>query len=302
MKFKKVLPLFFVGVATIVLSSFTRINSGHSSGLAVADAAKSEGIQDVIAWFSKNDTLVYWLHETEKKFSGRDTVVGLGFHTKVMMSVADSSENGYRMQMRFVDFRVDTPSERKLKTVVGMLSRRMLRALPVLSIDFVTDVNGRIVKVENVRQFRKDMKSALPGLEDLMPSRDSIYAGNPGINPLISGWISPDAIADSYLQALELLFQFHGRSFNIGEFRTHEDGEKYSTDSYVEVIRDADSYEYEIYVKADNRIPGESPVYRSELDMKYFMDGWPEEALSRESVIDADEGAVVERCFVRAGK
>ena len=302
MKFKKVLPLFFVGAATIVLSSFTGISSGRSAGFAVADAAKTEGIQDVIAWFSTNDTLVYWLHETERQFADRDTVLALGFHTKVMMSVADSTEDGYRMQMRFVDFRVDTPSDRRLKTVVGMLSRRMLRALPVLSVDFVTDVTGRIVKVENVRQFRKNMKSALPGLEDLMPSRDSVYAGNPRINPLISGWISPDAISDSYLQALELLFQFHGRSFNIGEVETHEDGEKYSTDSYVEVTRDADSYEYEIYVKADNRIPGESPVYRSELDMKYFMDGWPEEAVSRESVVDAGEGAVVERRFVRAGK
>lgn len=297
MRLKKVLPMLFLGAAVIVLSSFRGSDQRYSTAAA---GTESGGTQAVIAWFSRNDTLTYWLHETEKIISGRDTVQTLGFHTKVMLTVSDSTASGYGMKMSFVDFRVDTPTEQKLKTVVGMLSRRMLRALPSMTLDFVTDESGHIVNVLNSRQFKKAVKAALPGLEDLMPDRDSVYADNPRINPLLAGWISPDAISESYLSALDLLFEFHGRTFNIGEFESHEDGERYSTDSFVRVSMDPDSYEYEIYVNADNRIPGESPVYTSELDMKYFMDGWPEEVTSREKVDDGGDGAVVERRFVRA--
>lgn len=305
MSFGKVLPVLFAGAAMMVLSSFTGL-AGREPSNVVNAAAGTSGPENstvaVMAWFGSSDTLAYWLHETQTKIAGSDTVRTLGFHTKVLLSVADSTEKGYAMEMNFVDFRVDTPTDPKLKTVVGMLSRRMLRGLPDMTLKFNTDEVGRIVSVDNERQFRKTLKSMLPGLKDLMPGIDSVYAGNPGVKPLLAGWINPELIADSYLSALYMFFQFHGNRFNTGEFKTHSDGDEYSTDSYVNVSLDPDSYEYDIYVRADNRIPGESPVYTSEIEAKYYMDGWPEEVTNRESAADGPDGDVVERRFLRTDR
>lgn len=305
MSFGKVLPVLFAGAAMMILSSFTGLSGRETSNIVKAGAPASgpeSSTVAVMAWFGKTDTLAYWLHETETMIAGSDTVRTLGFHTKVLVSVADSTESGYAMEMNFVDFRVDTPSDPKLKTVIGMLSRRILRGLPDMTLKFNTDEVGRIVSVENSRQFRKTMKTLLPGLKDLMPSVDSVYADDPGVKPLLAGWINPDVIADSYLSALHMFFQFHGNRFNTGEFRTHSDGEEYSTDSYVKVGLDPDSYEYDIYVRADNRIPGEIPVFTSEIEANYYIDGWPEEVTNRESATDGPDVQVVERRFIRADR
>ncbi len=74
---------------------------------------QDDSILPVIAWFSKRDTMTYWIHDNQWEVNGKDTVMTLGAAAKVMLTVTDSTKKGYDMNILSLNLFPTTKSNRK---------------------------------------------------------------------------------------------------------------------------------------------------------------------------------------------
>lgn len=343
---KKILPVFlFAGVA-LMLVSFIAVPCHNGTGVAkvsrVSDSALMVGdsvvsmddsLVSVIAWFNKRDTMTYWIHEGRWTYNGEDTVLTAGMHTKVMVTVTDSTEAGYRMEYRFLEFKMDSTIEKSwMLPLLKVATDKFQHELVGTSIKFRTDECGKIIKYDNLGKIKRQAKRLFPYVIKNIPNIDSLAVIGLDLKPYLKT-IDGDQLVKGYIEELEMLFGNHGSQFNIREIRDHEDAteDQYESDSYTAVRLDRESGDYEIEVDINNYIPKEAiknilnglvdmfldkgntedikndlddgldehltedAVYNTYLRMKYFADGWPKEIVSQKKSSVGKQGRLEQK-------
>ena len=78
---KKFLLVPMISGLLVSLMSFAPARHHHRSS-EVQDSSEvtvqDDSILPVIAWFSKRDTMTYWIHDNQWEVNGKDTVMTLG--------------------------------------------------------------------------------------------------------------------------------------------------------------------------------------------------------------------------------
>lgn len=238
------------------------IFSHAQSAVAQDNAEKQDSTVDVIGWFLKNDTVDYWIQEGSWKVTGNDTVFTAGVSTKVRIAVTDSTSNGYKMDYTFLKFVPDTLAKSGAGRFMNKLVENLDNKIVGTTVHFDTDEYGKITKIHNLGQIKKQVKNiykkmALELFE--MESIKELKKAGLDIKKLIKEMDS-DEMIDSYLEELKLLFTFHGTSLILGEFKEHNDatGTTYENDTYNENYLEPDDGEYGTFTKVVSIIPKEN--------------------------------------------
>ncbi len=118
-----------------------------------------DSLINVIGYYCKNDTIDYWISETEWKFNDGDTVKTAGVSTKVRIVVTDSTSTGYKMTYTFLDCVGDTAVDRGLGAFQNKIVEKLGKKVVGTTIEFETDEFGHITKFNNLGKIRKQAKS-----------------------------------------------------------------------------------------------------------------------------------------------
>lgn len=90
---KKFLLVPMISGLLISLMSFAPARHHHRSS-EMQDSSEvtvqDDSILPVIAWFSKRDTMTYWIHDNQWEVNGKDTVMTLGAAAKVSATLFGS--------------------------------------------------------------------------------------------------------------------------------------------------------------------------------------------------------------------
>ena len=263
---KKLLLVPVVSGLLVSLMSFAPARHHHRSS-EVQDSSdvtvQDDSILPVIAWFSKRDTMTYWIHDNQWEVNGKDTVMTLGAAAKVMLTVTDSTRKGYDMEYTFLEFVSDDQIKSEAQNLVGQTTDMLNDATVGTTIRFRTDQCGKIVKYYNLKDIRKQAKEVLTKAISKMPYADSLRAV--GLNPdKLMSMIDSDNLVDGYTEEIELLFNYHGGQYKIGETESHEDAteNEYASDTKTEIWLDPDTYEYGISADVYSYIPRHKGVAR----------------------------------------
>ncbi len=321
---KKFLLVPMISGLLVSLMSFAPARHHHclsevqdSSEVTVQD----DSILPVIAWFSKRDTMTYWIHDGQWEVKGKDTVMTLGAAAKVMLTVTDSTKKGYDMEYTFLEFVSDGQIKSEAQNLVGQAMDILNDATVGTTIRFRTDQYGKIVKYYNLKDIRKQAKKVLTKAISKMPHADSLRAV--GLDPdKLMSMIDVDNLVDGYTEEIELLFDYHGEQYEIGKTESHENAteNEYASDTKTDIWLDPDTYEYGISSDVYFYIPREDikvltgnliesfidkesakdvregldtefdrqvttdGVYNSYVRISYFYDGWPQEVVSQENI------------------
>lgn len=321
---KKFVLVPMISGLLVSLMSFAPARHHHRSS-EVQDSSEvtvqDDSILPVIAWFSKRDTMTYWIHDNQWEVNGKDTVMTLGAAAKVMLTVTDSTRKGYDMEYTFLEFVSDDQIKSEAQNLIGQVMDILNDATVGTTIRFRTDQYGKIVKYYNLKDIRKQAEEVLAKAISKMPYADSLRAVGLDSDKLMS-MIDSDDLVDGYTEEIELLFNYHGGQYKIGETESHEDAteNEYASDTKTEIWLDPDTYEYGISADVYSYIPREDikvllgnlieyftdkesakdvregldtefdsqvttdGVYNSYVRISYFNDGWPQEVVSQDNI------------------
>lgn len=132
--------------------------SNNSDTLEV-DTAGEDSVVNVVAYFCKGDTCEYWIYENEWKVNGKDTVKTLDVSTQVRLVVNDSTSKGYKMSYTFLDVKADSVGDNFRDKMMAMVAERSAKSVIGTTINFETDEYGRITKITNLSQIKKQAKA-----------------------------------------------------------------------------------------------------------------------------------------------
>ena len=229
--------------------------SNNSDTLEV-DTAGEDSVVNVVAYFCKGDTCEYWIYENEWKVDGKDTVKTLGVSTQVRLVVNDSTSKGYKMSYTFLDVKADSVG------VMAMLTERTAKSVIGTTINFETDEYGRITKITNLSQIKKQAKALFKAsMKDIasMPIMQEMKKAT-GLDFMkIGNQANIDEVVEGYLEELKLLFAYHGSQYVVGEHHEHEDATKDSNanDTYINASLEKNG-NYTISCEVVNVIPKET--------------------------------------------
>lgn len=222
------------------------------------NVAPQDTTLDVIGWFCKRDTVTYWIQESDWKLNNGDTIQTAGVSTKVMVTVADSTETGYKMDYTFLDVRGDSLADSELgdfqNKIVTLLGKKIIGT----TISFETNEYGQIVKFDNLGKIKKQAKTLfkeavkemdkLPWVKGLKEMGFDLTAYTKGIDS--------DLLVEGYIEELKLLFMCHGNVYDLGETTEKEDATEtqYANETYSCVKIDDDKC-YSILTDVVSTIP-----------------------------------------------
>ena len=277
---------------------------------------------EVIAWFNKCDTMVYWVSQGEWKVNEGDTVMTTGLSMKVMLTVTDSTKGGYDMEYKFLDFKSDSIADSELNNLQSLLVGKLGSKIVGTSIKFKTDELGQITEYTNLKEIKKQAKQLYKyGYKEMMkmPVFDSLKTIGLNFDKIFKG-IDTNVLVDGYTEELELMFANHGRAYTIGERRLHTDetDEELASDTYWKVALDNESGEYGMITDVNSYIPmhyfaqmtagllgqfadlneettdsiisefdkhkNDSATSNEYLSIEYFYDGWPKEIVMQRNI------------------
>ena len=320
---KKIL-IVWMGICAFFFYSFIPAQTEFSTTKEVEDI---DSTLAVIAYFNKHDTLVYWISEAEWSVNGEDTVRTSGVWTKVMVTVTDSTKKGYAMEYRFLAFEGDSTVSSEIGDSQNQLVRKLSEKLVGTTIRFRTDECGQILRYDNLKGIKKQAKALFKeACDELMqlPLMDSLRMIGLDMTSYLK-YVDMDELVKGYVEELELLFQCHGYSYELGQTQTSEEAteDQYASDSYTSVEYDAETGDYELVFDVNNNIPREevkdllralmqgvkgndelTSNFEQEFDkqvkdeavlntyfrIKYFPEGWPSEVVSQTNWMIGNRG------------
>lgn len=251
------LIISFILIACCVVSN-AQTNSQSESNVEAQDSTI-----DVVGYFSKNDTLIYWINQSNWRLSPSDTIKTAGVSTKVRLTVVDSTSTGYKMDYTFLEVRGDSvvySSQDNYQTTLNTLVEKLSKKIVGTTIHFETDEFGSITKFNNLGQIKRQAKSLFKeSMKELMQMPEIVGLKkefNIGIKEMVKD-VDSDKLIDGYLEELKLLFLCHGNVYNIGQSHTHEDATAttYENDTYSTVTFDSSDNTYSIKTEVVNIIP-----------------------------------------------
>lgn len=220
---------------------------------------KPDSLINVTGYFCKNDTIDYWISETEWKYNNGDTTKTAGVSTKVRIIVADSTSKGYRMTYTFLDCVGDTAVDKGLGVFQNKIVEKLGKKVVGTTIEFETDEFGHITKINNLAKIKKKAKSLYQDCMKEFVNDDAIKAlKGMGIDmkKLMNQNVDTDELVDGYTKELKMLFSCHGYSYPLGEDHIHEDATdtQYENDTYITVSKDEDD-DYHLSFEVVSIIP-----------------------------------------------
>lgn len=317
-------------VTLILFASFTTLP--YYNQAEAASTEEENSALPIIAWFNERDTMTYWISESNWKFEGTDTVKTLGANTKVMITVTDSTKEGYQMEYKFLKFSTDTDAESEMQNFMQETVQRLQDEIAGTTIRFRTDELGKIIQYDNLEEVEKQAKRVFDGIIQESSWMDKLNSTGIKADELFRN-IDPSKLVQSYTEELEMLFQYHGYQFPLKETTLHEEATdtKYESDTYLSATIDPESYEYDIIIEINNYIPRKDikqllggfvdmlmdkedattvkedmntgfdeqvtgdAVSKEILHMRYFPDGWPEEVISQQKIIIGNKGKMTQK-------
>lgn len=210
----------------------------NNSDMLEVDTAGEDSVVNVVAYFCKGDTCEYWICENEWKVDGKDTVETLGVSTQVRLVVNDSTSKGYKMSYTFLDVKADSVGDNFRDKMMAMIAERTAKSVIGTTINFETDEYGRITKITNLSQIKKQAKALFKAsMKDIaaMPIMQEMKKAI-GLDFMkIGNQTNTDEVVEGYLEELKLLFACHGSQYAVGEHHEHEDATKdsYANDTYI---------------------------------------------------------------------
>ena len=202
---KRIIPAFLLSGMFVMLASFTLpYNETVIEAASEESVQEADSVVDVIAWFDKNESMTYWIHESEWRFSGGDTTHILGAATKVMITVTDSTKNSYDMEYRFLetklDLEADSPVQQEMKRLIGQVQEKLAGT----TIRFRTDEFGHIEKYYNLAEVKKQAKQLVYEMIDGMTFADSLSPQQcVEIASVIKESVNGDMLVQGYIEELE---------------------------------------------------------------------------------------------------
>lgn len=236
------------------------ISNAQTNSLQENDVANQDSTVEVVGYFSKNDTLIYWINESNWRLSPSDTIKTAGVSTKVRLTVVDSTSTGYKMDYTFLEFIGDSTAESSLSNYQNTVMEKLAKKIVGTTIHFETDEFGSITKFNNLGQIKRQAKSLFKEAIKEMLSMPEIVGlekeHNVDINAIIK-YVDTDKLIDEYLENLKLIFLCHGNVYDIGQSQTHEDATETSYENYTysTVKFDKNDYTYSIAIAVSNIIP-----------------------------------------------
>lgn len=327
-------PTLLLAAMLTLFVTFTALPHGNltesDSGMSSED---NDSILPIIAWFSKHDTMTYWISEGNWKFDGTDTVKTLGVYTKVMITVTDSTKKGYKMEYKFLEFSMDTDTKSEMQDFMQKTIHQLQKEVVGTTIKFRTDETGKIIKYDNLKKVEKQTKHVFDEIIQESSFTDNLASTNINADEFFKSIDARELVKKSYMEELELLFQYHGYQFPLKETTMHEEATdtQYESDTYTSTTIDPENYEYDVIVNIKNYIPKqdvkqllgavidtftdnkeatalkeemnvgvdeqitEDAVYNEFLHMKYFPDGWPKEIVSQKSTFIGNKGKLKQK-------
>lgn len=326
-------PTLLLAATLTLFVTFTTLPHGNLTETGVNTTAEdNDSILPIIAWFSKHDTMTYWISEGNWKFNGTDTVKTLGVYTKVMITVTDSTKKGYKMEYKFLTFSMDTDTESEEQDFMQTTIHQLQKEVAGTTIKFRTDETGKIIKYDNLKEVEKQAKHVFDKIIQESSFIDNLASVNINADELFKS-IDARELVKSYTEELEILFQFHGYQFPLKETIKHNEATdtQYKSDTYMSTTIDPENYEYNLIVNTKNYIPKqdvkqllgvvidtftdnkeatalkekmnagvneqitEDAVYNDYLHMKYFPDGWPKKVISQKSTFIGNKGKLIQK-------
>lgn len=216
----------------------------------------------VVAYFSKNDTLVYWIDNSRWKFTPTDTVQTGLVSAKVRLTVVDSTATGYKMDYTFLEIKSDSVENSALSKFQNAVTEKLAQKMVGNTISFETDEFGAITKINDLDKVKQQAKTLFSeGIDEMfkVPEIAKLKEETNIDLKAMAKKIDTDKLVDSYLEELKLLFAYHGLAFAIGQSHGHQDAsnENYENDTYTTVTVDPESYNYSVEVEAFSFIPRE---------------------------------------------
>lgn len=199
----------------------------------------------VIAWFSKHDTVYYWVNESSWRINGADTVRTSSQSMRVRINVVDSAATGYKLEYTFLEFPTENlPETASFSDIFqNQIVARLAKKIEGTTVSFETDDCGRITGINNLGRIKKQAKSlfneaikefsVLPEMQEAKELGFDIrdYAKKIDMNQLVDG----------YLEELNLLFLNHGNEYTAGEFKEYEDATDSTFESTTVISANVDS-------------------------------------------------------------
>lgn len=312
--------LLFVNVGVFVSAQNLQVQEAELE-------SEQDSTVDVISWFKKKDTAEYWIYENEWRI-GEDTVKKYGVASKVRLVVTDSTPKGYKMEYTFLAFAGDTVDgsfqSRFINKLIAMMGDRVVGTVVRFEINEV----GKITKITNLKQLSKQVKAQFKEATKLLAEQPEIQRTIAEVPEFVKlfKYISFEQLLKGYVEELELLFTFHGTSYYIGEFHSHEDasGAQYENNRCTVISSEPESGFYSIENRVENIIPQSTvkdlvgatvklfvndsisenfdrefdkavtvdAIYEEYLKIDYFPTGWPYALVNRKSSLIGGHGKI----------
>lgn len=251
---KLIFGILSILAATVGMSAYGE-EAQEQDGVLPQDSAV-----DVIAWFNRHDTVTYWVNESQWKIRDSDTVRTASVSMRVRVDVVDSTKNGYKMEYTFLEFPTDTlTGQSALERFQDQIAAKYGQMIVGTTVRFETDEYGRITKYNNLGQIKKQAKSLFKNVvSDLyqLPEVQEMKKAGFDVKDYVKS-IDADKLVDGYLEELNMLFLFHGKTLNVGEFTDHEDAtdSQFENTSVVSAWIDDDGDAYHIEYDLTSIIP-----------------------------------------------
>lgn len=292
---------------------------------------------NVIAYFCKHDTVTYWINESRWKVANGDTTKTASISTKVMITVTDSTETGYNMEYRFLEIASDTLGDSALDKFQYRIAEKLKQRIIGTTIKFHTDEMGAITGYDNLKEIKKQAKSLFKeASKELLKLPEIKILKENGLDfETALKRFDTDELVNGYVEELELLFQCHGKAFDVGERSEHEDAtqEQYASDTNFSVIEDTETGDYQISIDVYSYIPAEDvktlikslfsgqlidndsilgkemenginsqiteqAIINTYLHFNYSYDGWPLEVVSQDNTTIGGQGKLKQTYIV----
>lgn len=282
-------------VALLLVACAMAANAANSAATE-AEAAQDSTV-DVIGWYSKNDTLDYWIVQSVWRFDGDDTTAANSMMEKVRIVVTDSTSEGYKMDYTILDILCDSVNGQPYMEFLKNLTDSVAKRIVGTTVSFETDEFGSLTKVNNVEQLEaiidaigEDTKAELlklPEIQELVKEGFDLDS--------LANEFDEQTSVDRFLSELKLIFQGMGYSFKPGQRFYHEEASDsaYENDTHIYVEANPEDGNYIVATQVVNVIPRD--------DMKLILNGLVSVLGSEEISEKVEKGLedqMLEPCFV----
>lgn len=207
------------------------------------NAEQADSSINVIAYFSKNDTVTYKETNYNYKIVGNDTTIQSAISEEIMLIVRDSTANDYTIEMKDVDFHVltDIPSYQDL------LTRTIWEKTKNIPLIFKVDSLGTFKGIVNWKDAKEELNTAIDIIvKTMMDDFGEQILSADGIRNLLHATFDSE---EAYVNASPMLskaFGLFGYSFNLGKSEAKGETMGYPTDiTYATDVCTEDSKEGE---------------------------------------------------------